>query len=252
MEYEIIKKKILYIKNAISDVDSVFNFFNENSNDLVTDWLPWVEFGGSSNSRYFRDYGYSKSIYSSYVNDFQDNIEYKDTIAILQKTISSIEESWNIYKKQFNVSNPGNKQNDFAILKYHDYNVNSRSSELGPHLDHPDPKNTNEHTMLIYWNDSYEGGELFFPKINEVISPKAGDILIFSSVDPQLIHHTSPVTKGNKVFTLQLWQDGATKGFYKKGHDETQHNSDLIPDLNKIIVCPKCSFWGKNDEFKKL
>lgn len=252
MEYKIIKNKIIHFKNAIANVDEVFNFLDKKSNDLITDWLPWIEFGGYGDRRHFRDYGYSKSIYSSQLDYFKDNFDYSDTINILKSIIYDIEMAWDTYQQLFSISNPRNIQNDFAVLKYHDYATNSQSSELGLHVDHPDPNNTNEHTMLIYWNENYEGGEIVFPEIKETIIPKAGDIVTFSSVDRQLIHHTMPVTSGNKVFTLQLWQDGATKGFYSKDHTKNTHGSHLNDTKKNLVVCPNCNFWGKPDEFKMV
>lgn len=252
MEYEIIKNKILYIKDAIPEINNVFDFFDKTSNDLITEWRPWVEFGGYDKKRYFRDYGHSKSIYVSSIHEYVNKPDYTETIEVIQKTIDSIDESWGIYRDIFKFTNPQNINKDFAILKYHNYKTNSSSSELGLHVDHPDPNNTNEHTMLIYYNNNYVGGEVVFPRIDVTISPKAGDILIFSSVDPKLIHNTHAVTEGNKIFTLQLWQDGATKGYYKKGNDIKTHNSHLIEGINDITICPNCNFWGKHYEFKKL
>lgn len=261
MEYEIIKDKILHIKNAISNVDEVFSFLDTNHNELITDWLPWIEFGGyrdhasaetSIANRFFKDYGYSKSVYSSQLDKFKDDLNYPDTINILKSIVYDIEMAWDKYQQLFSISNPRNPQNDFAVLKYHDYITNRKSSELGLHVDHPDPSNTNEHSMLIYWNENYNGGELIFPKIEETIMPKAGDIIMFSSVDPKLIHHTKPVTNGNKIFTLQLWQDGVTKGFYSKDHTKNKHSAHLGHRETNFIVCPRCNFWGRPDEFKMV
>lgn len=252
MEYQIIKNKILHIKNAIPEINNVFDFFDKTSNDLITKWLPWLEFGGYNQKRFFKDYGHSKSIYVSYINEYVNKPDYTETIEVIQKTIDSIDKSWVLYRDIFKLTNPGHISKDFAILKYHNYKTNPSSSELGLHIDHPDPNNTNEHTMLIYYNDNYIGGEVIFPRIGVTVSPNAGDILIFSSVDPELIHNTNAVTEGNKIFTLQLWQDGATKGYYQKENSTKSHASHLIEGNNNIIVCPNCNFWGRHDEFKMV
>lgn len=252
MEYDVIENKILYIKNAIPEINDIFNFLDKTSNDLITKWLPWIEFGGYDRKRFFKDYGHSKSIYFSLANHYIDDSDYTETLEVIQKMIDSIDESWGIYKDIFKFTNPQNINKDFAILKYHDYKTNSSSSELGLHIDHPDPNNTNEHTMLIYYNNNYVGGEVIFPRIGVTVSPNAGDILMFSSVDPDLIHHTNAVTEGNKIFTLQLWQDGATKGYYRKANAPKTHSSHLTEGANNLIVCPNCNFWGSHDEFKMV
>lgn len=252
MQYSVIENKIIHFKSAIPNIQEFLDFFNKNHNSLITEWLPWNEVGGYDQKRYFRDYGYSKSIYSSQCYKYKDNPDYLDTVRVLENFIYYVDTAWNQYVSFFDITSPKNNQSDFCILKYHEYSKNPDSSELGPHVDHPDPNNTGEHTMLIYYNDDYIGGEIIFPEIQKTLKPKAGDIITFSSVDPELIHYTKTVTEGSKIFTLNLWQDGATKGFYNKDHNKSRHNLHLNGEKKNLLVCPSCKFWGDEEEFGRI
>ena len=57
---------------------------------------------------------------------------------------------------------------------------------------------------VIYLNDDMEGGELFFPKQNIKIKPKAGSIVIFPSVEP-FYHESLPVISGVKYMSPVFW-----------------------------------------------
>jgi hypothetical protein len=58
-------------------------------------------------------------------------------------------------------------------------------------------------TMIIYLNDDYKGGELYFPLLRYKIKPKKGDIVVFPSsfLYP---HCALPVKKGRKL-AVNIW-----------------------------------------------
>ncbi|MDH5545834.1 MAG: 2OG-Fe(II) oxygenase [Gammaproteobacteria bacterium] len=66
-------------------------------------------------------------------------------------------------------------------------------------------------SMLIYLNDDFEGGELFFSKFNYRLKPKAGMAVLFPS-DHRYIHEACNVTKGIR-YALVSW--GAARGVKK-------------------------------------
>lgn len=59
-------------------------------------------------------------------------------------------------------------------------------------------------TVLFYLNDTLEGGETIFPKINKLIKPEKGKVVIFQNVDNngaiiiQSLHGGEPVKNGEK------------------------------------------------------
>lgn len=58
-------------------------------------------------------------------------------------------------------------------------------------------------SLVAYPNDNYEGGELFFPKLNVNIKPKAGDLYIFPSTY-LFSHRAMPVHSGLKYSIVTM------------------------------------------------
>ena len=58
-------------------------------------------------------------------------------------------------------------------------------------------------SLVAYPNDDYEGGELFFPKLNLSIKPKAGDLYIFPSTF-LFSHRAMPVHSGTKYSIVTM------------------------------------------------
>lgn len=71
-------------------------------------------------------------------------------------------------------------------------------------------------SLVAYPNDGYEGGELYFPKLNLNIKPEAGDLYIFPST--YLFSHVAkPVTSGRK-FSIVTMLD----------YNDECHNEDFM------------------------
>jgi predicted 2-oxoglutarate/Fe(II)-dependent dioxygenase YbiX len=58
-------------------------------------------------------------------------------------------------------------------------------------------------SLLIYFNDDFEGGELTFNRLNYTYRPVAGDLVMFPSTNLYM-HQAEPVTRGNK-YALVSW-----------------------------------------------
>lgn len=71
------------------------------------------------------------------------------------------------------------------------------------------------HTLLIYLNDDFEGGETSFPEIGLTVRPKRGSALLFRNLDdalemiPQALHAGLPVCSGVK-YACNVWVRGAS------------------------------------------
>ena len=71
-------------------------------------------------------------------------------------------------------------------------------------------KNYRMYTVILALNDDYEGGETVFPTINKRFKLKAGDALIFHTVDnyelttSKSLHGGNPVKSGEK-WICNLW-----------------------------------------------
>ncbi|WP_186456910.1 prolyl hydroxylase family protein [Sphingomonas suaedae] len=77
--------------------------------------------------------------------------------------------------------------------------------EYRPHLDAlPGVENQRSHTVLIYLNDGYGGGETEFPELGITVRAQAGDALVFRNTtdagraDARTEHAGLPVTSGEK------------------------------------------------------
>jgi predicted 2-oxoglutarate/Fe(II)-dependent dioxygenase YbiX len=58
-------------------------------------------------------------------------------------------------------------------------------------------------SVVYFLNDDFEGGELFFPKLDLLIEPEAGTLVCFPS-DHNYIHGVKPVTTGHR-YTVVTW-----------------------------------------------
>lgn len=85
----------------------------------------------------------------------------------------------------------------FHCLKY------SLGQEFIPHMD-DSPKVPRRVSALAYLNEDYEGGELWFPKLNFRYYPAAGDLVVFPSGIPYE-HGAMPVISGTKYCVVGWW-----------------------------------------------
>jgi hypothetical protein len=60
------------------------------------------------------------------------------------------------------------------------------------------------HTALVYINDDYEGGEIYFPNFDFEYKPKRGDAILFPCNRDEFMHGVKEVTKGNR-YTIAIW-----------------------------------------------
>jgi hypothetical protein len=58
-------------------------------------------------------------------------------------------------------------------------------------------------SAIYYINDLYEGGEIYFPRLDWSYKPKANTLLVFPSND-KFVHGVTKVTKGER-YTFAIW-----------------------------------------------
>jgi len=219
MNLEIIKDKVFYFKDAIKETDSLIDFFSKTDNELIGKWVEWNEYaygpGDVLLPGHTREYGFSKQINGHLMND-KISVD-QDSVDNINKILNAINLACDIYKEKMNVESERKWVNQFSIMRYHEAEFNPMAAALNPHLDSRDTSFFEEHTILVYYNDDYIGGEIVFHNLDVIIKPEAGSIIMFQAVDPDLLHSTNPVTSGVKYLTLQMWIDGPIKGYDREG-----------------------------------
>jgi hypothetical protein len=74
----------------------------------------------------------------------------------------------------------------------------------GPGMhEHFDTTRPNDIATLVYLNDNYEGGDIYFPEHDMYIKPDQGDLVCFPD-NPGYIHGVMPITSGIR-YTLPRW-----------------------------------------------
>ena len=75
---------------------------------------------------------------------------------------------------------------------------------MGSHVDSYEDGRSPVLSVVLYINDNYDGGELYFKGQEVLIKPTAGSLIAFPSVDPYY-HQSMVVTKGLKYMSPGFW-----------------------------------------------
>jgi hypothetical protein len=110
------------------------------------------------------------------------------------------------------ISKIGNMVHNYISEEYSPkkfYPANSRENQIakfeagfGMH-EHFDVNRPLDYATLVYLNDDYIGGEIYFPEIDISIKPKAGDLVCFPD-NEEYVHGVRPITSGSR-YTLPRW-----------------------------------------------
>jgi predicted 2-oxoglutarate/Fe(II)-dependent dioxygenase YbiX len=190
--------QIIYYENVLINSVDFIEFIEKHdniSNNMyhLSRWKPW---NSSDNAK---QYGYHKDgAFFNHQANTESDIE--TSLAIGQiKNISEI--CFMNYQKNTGIKDL-KLPNYFSIKKY------NPGSDMGAHVDSEDPSDITHPIIsgVIYLNDDYEGGELYFPEQNIKLKPSAGSMVIFPSFRPYF-HHPMKVISGNKYMIALFWYD---------------------------------------------
>jgi hypothetical protein len=73
-----------------------------------------------------------------------------------------------------------------------------------PHIDAIELEPFIEYSSVIYLNDEYEGGEIYFPNQNFSIKPKKYSAIFFPGNDMEYLHGVSEIISGNRYTALYM------------------------------------------------
>jgi predicted 2-oxoglutarate/Fe(II)-dependent dioxygenase YbiX len=79
-----------------------------------------------------------------------------------------------------------------------------KNLEMAPHVDQDEGFAQRMFAAVGYLNDDYEGGEIYFPEINESIKPKAGMLVAFHC-GPRHRHGVRPIRGKVLRYTFPTW-----------------------------------------------
>lgn len=204
---------IIYHKNDIIEIQ---DFISKQDCINIIEYLDsdkrnWTVF----NEGFNYCYGMPLSFYDRDLDNYNLKRDFFEYIHLKFK--KSIESSFN---------------KSFVGTTYHAQKWNIGGS-VEPHSDISDLEgnlnnnSTNKFTVILYLNDDYDGGELYFTQHNISIKPKTGSILMFPG-DHTNIHGVGEVLK-NSRYTLVSWWDYDSKFI----NNDKDFSNDLY--INKKI-----------------
>ena len=142
-------------------------------------------------------YNDNKSLTLNYENIQEEDQKpiHKDIANLWKDAYEVQQDPVNDYSRMFNLA-PLKYWESFNFIQY------NANQHFQIHSDHG-----YSYTCVLssvgYLNDDYEGGELFFDKLNLKIKPKAGDLYLFPS-SFVYSHAAMPVTSGTKYSIVTM------------------------------------------------
>jgi len=106
------------------------------------------------------------------------------------------------------------------------------------------------HTLMIYLNDDFEGGETRFTNINKSIIPETGKAVVWKNIDenkniiPDSMHEGCEVKSGKKYIITSWWRENSWLK-NKINYQNTPYNelTKLTEKGFKVASVPK-NIWG--------
>lgn len=136
-------------------------------------------------------------------NQFSDfgNVEKEFTFFadFKDQKIKSLLDDYGILVRQFVNSKYEIKTEPFDATKTH---IARFETGYGMH-EHFDSGRPNDIATLIYLNNDYDGGEIYFPELGIEIKPEAGDLVCFPDT-PDFVHGVKPIESGIR-YTSPRW-----------------------------------------------
>jgi hypothetical protein len=193
---------IVYFKGAIKNYQEIIDAIESLSNDAVSDWRPWNGHGSSTRYGDIKDVRKDKIVE---INSDKDRAKAAFAINCLTNKMSecAIEyaDIFDIDRDAlyYAVSLLTDPRTTMGINKY------DEGAFMGSHVDFNEDNYYLAYTIVVYLNDDYEGGELYFNDLDITIKPEAGSIIMYPSSAPYA-HQSLKVLKGRKILITHHWQ----------------------------------------------
>ncbi len=205
IKYEKLEDNIVYFESFISDYQNLIDLFESTSNSAVTGWTPWYAYGEDPKIQY----GDIKRLKRGNLQNVLEKEEKEKSLFIIDKLVNSMSDCAKQYAEIFNIKDD-KTQYAINILKENETEIGIykyfEGQTMGPHVDYNEDNDYLEYTIVVYLNDDYEGGELYFNKFDIKLKPKAGSIVMYPSKFPY-IHESLEVLKGRKCLITHHWRN---------------------------------------------
>jgi hypothetical protein len=166
-----------------SQIKYVKGFMNPEEAKLVTDYAK-------NHQELFSNYGNHEQEFT--VHTYH---EIKELDPAILDVIQNV--AFRVY--DFVLNNYNSKFENFINEKTH---IAKFVEGRGMH-EHFDASRPQDIATLVYLNNEYQGGDIYFPKYEMSFKPEPGDLLCFPD-NANFVHGVRPIVKGTR-FTLPRW-----------------------------------------------
>jgi hypothetical protein len=181
--------KIVYYKNIFDEdidfVDLVEKDDLDDDSSIIKKWKPW---NSSDNLTVFG----SQKFVSAY--------EFLNETLLSHKIVKMLDFAIRSCSKEYSLRY-GVDLGRLAPLSISKY---FKGNSMGSHTDSYNGDTSAMLSIVLYLNDNYEGGELFFKKQNIKIKPEKNSLVAFPSVEPYF-HESLPIISGTKYLSPGFW-----------------------------------------------
>jgi hypothetical protein len=191
MKSQVLYDKIVYFEDAILNPEKWVEKVDSINDEVISNWVSW-----EANAETTYVYGERKFI------SIKDQSQYDlESGKLAMEIIDTMYACAKEYAKLYDIEDEPEIAKDFVLNKY------AEGQEMGQHTDWNEDQKTLEYSFVIYLNDNYEGGEIYFGGQDIKLKPKAGSIILFPSKEPYL-HGSLKLISGRKIFIPHFWKNG--------------------------------------------
>jgi hypothetical protein len=254
--------KIFVYKNMFKDIDKTYTNLRESNGEedgLISPWTPWSLFGEYLNPTLLDQ---PPTLTIEYLKQIKTKTKKQEdekyTILEIFENFYSVTEDYanrnsiKLDKDLYVLTKDGDKTQEWrmtgpSIARYKkDIEDPIAMTYHSDYIREPitSPGYKFAITVLVYFNDNYEGGEIDFIVNGEayMYKPEAGDILVFPSGHPDIltkdgsvyIHGVLPAKKESKYLARMYWTKysvGDDEWFEKEKEFGKDAWRDMQPDI---------------------
>ena len=187
---------VIVYKNAIAEELDIINRLESTIGNSTTMPFMWCEalVGYSQKMPEYRDCVDCK-IGQVHIDNLHHYPQFTELKNIYEDTANAIRACMTDYQSRYNINMEYMEAINF--IRY------GENQHFQVHTDHGFSY-TCTVSSVVYFNDNYEGGELWFPYLDLTFKPEAGDIVMFPSTFIYA-HAARPVTSGVKYSGVTMF-----------------------------------------------